>query len=147
MRFNELVRLLEKNGFTLLREKGSIRYYSKSGHDKLIRVDYHGSKEVPSWHLSRDSKGCWYRRYSEMIDLKYSLIIEATDDPNFFGFYSTELEGFTGVGHSIEDCLYKARWGMEEHLTLLADQHLPIPEVNQNPIVTVQNSQRIAPAA
>lgn len=48
MRFNELVRLLSKNGFTLVKEKGSIRYYGKSGHDKLIRVDYHGSKEVPS---------------------------------------------------------------------------------------------------
>ena len=45
-----------------------------------------------------------------MIDLEYSLIIEATDDPNFFGFYSEELEGFTGVGHSIEDCVYKVRY-------------------------------------
>ena len=46
-----------------------------------------------------------------MLELKYSLVIEATEDPNFFGFYSPDLEGFTGVGHSIEDCLYKARWG------------------------------------
>jgi predicted RNA binding protein YcfA (HicA-like mRNA interferase family) len=48
MKFSELVRLLEKNGFRLLKEKGSVRYYSKPGHDKLIRVDYHGAKEVPS---------------------------------------------------------------------------------------------------
>ena len=48
MRFSELVRLLERNGFTLLKEKGSIRYYSKPGHDRLVRVDYHGSKEVPT---------------------------------------------------------------------------------------------------
>ena len=47
MRFSELVRLLQKNGFELVKEKGSIRYYGKRGHDKLIRVDYHGSKEVP----------------------------------------------------------------------------------------------------
>jgi len=26
-----------------------------------------------------------------MIDIKYSLIIEATEDPNFFGFYSPEI--------------------------------------------------------
>lgn len=49
-----------------------------------------------------------------MLDLKYSLIIEATEDPNYFGFYSPDLEGFTGIGHSIEDCLYKAKWGIEE---------------------------------
>jgi predicted RNA binding protein YcfA (HicA-like mRNA interferase family) len=47
MKFSELVRLLERHGFRLVREKGSIRYYSKTGNDKLIRVDYHGSKEVP----------------------------------------------------------------------------------------------------
>ena len=51
-----------------------------------------------------------------MIDLQYSLIIEATKEPDFFGFYSPELEGFTGVGHSIEDCIYKAKWGMIEHI-------------------------------
>ncbi|MDQ1639609.1 MAG: hypothetical protein QOF62_2948 [Pyrinomonadaceae bacterium] len=48
MRFSELIRLLERNGFVLLKEKGSIRYYAKAGHDKLVRVDYHGSKEVPT---------------------------------------------------------------------------------------------------
>jgi predicted RNase H-like HicB family nuclease len=82
-----------------------------------------------------------------MIDLKYSLIIEATEDPTFFGFYSPELEGFTGVGHSVEDCLYKARWGMEEHLDLLRVQKLPVPEPNPNPTVVVQNTDRVAPAA
>lgn len=48
MTFSELVRLLEKNGFRLVKEKGSIRYYGKPGVDKLIRVDYHGSREVPT---------------------------------------------------------------------------------------------------
>lgn len=48
MRFSELVKLLERNGFELLREKGSIRYYTKPGVDKLIRIDYHGSREVPT---------------------------------------------------------------------------------------------------
>ena len=31
MKFSELVRLLEENGFRLIREKGSIRYYGKEG--------------------------------------------------------------------------------------------------------------------
>ncbi|MBI1877734.1 MAG: type II toxin-antitoxin system HicA family toxin [Chloroflexi bacterium] len=48
MKFSELVRLLEKEGFHMVKEKGSIRYYSKSGLDRLIRIDYHGSKEVPT---------------------------------------------------------------------------------------------------
>ena len=32
----------------MAKEKGSIRYYAKSGVDRLIRIDYHGSKEVPA---------------------------------------------------------------------------------------------------
>ena len=82
-----------------------------------------------------------------MIDLKYSLVIGGTDYPNFFGFFSPDLEGFTGVGHSIEDCLYKAKWGMEEHLALLVQEKFPIPEPNPNPKVVVQNTERVAPAA
>lgn len=48
MKFSELVRLLEKNGFELIREKGSVRYYGKEGLNRLIRVDYHGSREIPT---------------------------------------------------------------------------------------------------
>jgi len=54
-----------------------------------------------------------------MITLAYSLVIEATAEPDYFGYYSPELEGFTGIGHSIEDCPHQARWGMEEHVALL----------------------------
>jgi predicted RNA binding protein YcfA (HicA-like mRNA interferase family) len=32
----------------MVTEKGSIRYYAKAAHDKLIRVDFHGAKEVPT---------------------------------------------------------------------------------------------------
>lgn len=63
-----------------------------------------------------------------MLELRYSLVIEATDDPTFFGFYSPALEGFTGIGHSVEDCLYKAKWGMDEHVALLKENKLPIPQ-------------------
>ena len=76
-----------------------------------------------------------------MIELPYSLIIEATNDPDFFGFYSPELEGFTGVGHSVEDCLYRARFGMKEHIALLGEWNLPVPAANPNPIVTIRNEQ------
>jgi predicted RNase H-like HicB family nuclease len=82
-----------------------------------------------------------------MIDLKYSLVIEATADPNFFGFYSPDLEGFTGIGHSIEDCLYKAKWGMEEHLALLRERNLTAPKPNPDPTVTIQNERRLESVA
>lgn len=79
-----------------------------------------------------------------MIELRYSLVIEATEDPVFFGFYSPDLEGFTGVGNSVEDCLYKARWGMEEHVALLREQGLPVPVPTGDPKITIQNAGPVA---
>jgi predicted RNase H-like HicB family nuclease len=76
-----------------------------------------------------------------MIELRYSLVIEATAEPDFFAFYSPDLEGFTGIGHSIEDCLYQAKWGMKEHLALLTEQQLPIPRPNRNPRIIIQNQE------
>jgi predicted RNase H-like HicB family nuclease len=73
-----------------------------------------------------------------MIELPYSLIIEATDEPDYFGFYSPDLVGFTGIGHSIEDCLFKAKWGMKEGL--------PVPPTNPDPIITVQNEKKLVVA-
>ena len=77
-----------------------------------------------------------------MLNLKYSLIIEATADLTFFTFYSPDIEGFTGVGHSIEDCIYKARWGIEEHLNLLKEKEFPIPKESKNPEIIIRNEKK-----
>jgi predicted RNase H-like HicB family nuclease len=77
-----------------------------------------------------------------MVEIDYSLIIEATEEPDFFGFYSPDLEGFTGVGHSVEDCIYKAKWGMIEHENLLREKGLPVPPKNPDPRIIIQNERK-----
>jgi predicted RNA binding protein YcfA (HicA-like mRNA interferase family) len=62
MKFSELVRLLEQSGFRLVKEKGSIRYYAKAGHPRLIRVDFHGAKEVPTGTCHAILKAAGLRR-------------------------------------------------------------------------------------
>ncbi len=81
-----------------------------------------------------------------MVELDYSLIIEATEEPDYFGFYSPDLEGFTGIGHSVEDCLYKAKWGMIEHINLLKERGLPVPPKNKDPKILIQNEQKLIAA-
>jgi len=78
-----------------------------------------------------------------MIDLPYSLVIEATDEPDFFGFYSPDLAGFSGVGHSVEDCLYQARWGMKEHVELLSEHGLAAPPRVADATVLIRNVRSI----
>ena len=81
-----------------------------------------------------------------MIELEYALIIEATKEPDYFGFYSPDLPGFTGIGHSIEDCLYNAKWGMKEHINLMKEQGLQVPARNPNPKIIIQNEQDLVAA-
>jgi len=87
-----------------------------------------------------------HKEYEEMIDLPYSLIIEATEEPDYFGFYSPDLAGFSGIGHSVEDCIYKAKWGMKEHVALLEEQGLPVPPFNSYPKIIIQNEEKRAVA-
>jgi len=81
-----------------------------------------------------------------MIELPYSLVIEATEEPDYFGFYSPDLEGFSGIGHSVEDCLFKAKWGMKEHVDLLKEQNLPVSQKDPDPKVIIQNEKKLAVA-
>ena len=81
-----------------------------------------------------------------MIELEYSLVIEATEEPDYFGFYSSDLEGFSGIGHSIEDCIYKAKWGMKEHIKLLKEKGLPIPSKSKKPKIVIQNEDKMVVA-
>ena len=53
MSFNELVRLLEDNGFVLIKEKGSVRHYSKEGWVRPIRVDAGREQHLGSFQITR----------------------------------------------------------------------------------------------
>lgn len=74
-----------------------------------------------------------------MITQPHSLDVEATDDPTFFEFFSPELEAFSGVDHSLEDCLYQAQRGMREQVELLRETGLPILPESTDPVITVRN--------
>ena len=78
-----------------------------------------------------------------MLEIDYTLIIEATNEPDYFGFYSPDLVGFTGIGYSIEDAIYQAKWGMKEHINLLKQMGLPIPAKSNNPTIVIQNQKKL----
>jgi len=81
-----------------------------------------------------------------MIDLRYSLFVEATEEPDFFCFYSPDLEGFTGVGQSIEDCIYKAKCGMLDYVRLLEQEGLPVPSAPMSPRIVIENGPAVKTA-
>jgi len=75
----------------------------------------------------------------QMLNLRNSLIIEATEEPDFFAFFSPTLPGFSGVGHSVEDCLYRGRFAMIEHVALMKSMKMKAPPPDANPTVLIQN--------
>jgi predicted RNase H-like HicB family nuclease len=53
------------------------------------------------------------------------------------------LKGLQGEGNSVEDCLYKAKWGIEEHIALLKERGLTVPKVKVNPSITIRNAKKL----
>ena len=52
MRFNELVKLLEKHGYKLISTgKSSARFYSNG--KKIVMIHYHGAKEIKTGTVNR----------------------------------------------------------------------------------------------
>jgi predicted RNase H-like HicB family nuclease len=81
-----------------------------------------------------------------MIEIPYSLVIEATEERDYFGFHSPDLEGFSGIGHSVEGCLFKAKWGMKEHVELLKQEGLPVLPETPDPEIIIQNERKLTGA-
>jgi predicted RNase H-like HicB family nuclease len=132
VKFSELVRLLERNEFDLFNPEPTATARRGSGDVDTPSPLAPGQTTEGGWNST-------FVRGRRMLSLTYSLVIEATEEPDFFGFYSEDLQGFSGVGHSIEDCLYQAKWGMDEHVALLREQRLPVPPGNADPTVTIRN--------
>lgn len=62
-----------------------------------------------------------------LFGLRYPIIIEKTEDPNFFGVVIPDILGCTSTGRSIEECIAKAREAIELHLRYLQEEGLPLP--------------------
>ena len=74
-----------------------------------------------------------------MLTLPRSLVIEATADPRFFGYFSPTLAGFSGTAVSVDDCLAQAGPAMAEHRGLLAETGRPVPPAEPAAVVVIRN--------
>ena len=74
-----------------------------------------------------------------MLNLRNNLVIEATTEPDFFSFYSPTIPGFSGVGHSVEDCLYRARFAMLDHVEVMKSMKMKAPPPDEQANVVIQN--------
>ena len=84
----------------------------------------------------------WSRSTASSIELPYSLVIEATGRPDHFQFSSPDLQGFSGAGRSIDDCIGKAGRAIQEHIAALERRNLPVPPPNPAPRIVIENEKK-----
>ena len=61
-------------------------------------------------------------------DLYYSIVIEETDDPEFFGVYVPDLPGCTSTATSIVDAVYGIVNDIKEHIEVLKELGKEVPK-------------------
>ncbi len=69
--------------------------------------------------------------------LRYSIVIEQTADPEFFGYFSPDLPGYTGVGTSVAQCVERAMEGFDEYLQFRRELGLSVPTTNPRADITL----------
>ena len=88
MRFSELIRLLETNGFRLVKEKGSIQCYAKPGHDRLLsKLPVEKAEEVA------DFADFVLKRHDE--SLLQEGVTQIVGDSEVFAFLADEEDLYT----------------------------------------------------
>lgn len=71
-----------------------------------------------------------------MTPLAYSIVIEQTDDPQFWGYYSPDLLGYTGTAVSYLEAVTNAIEGIPEYLEFMREVGSPIPPPNPHASIT-----------
>jgi excisionase family DNA binding protein len=71
------------------------------------------------------------------MKLRYTLVIEPTDDSEFFGVYVPDLPGCTAIGTSINEAIEVGVEAIEEHVVLLKELGKRVPPETFRPVIKV----------
>lgn len=123
MRGKELISLLQKNGWTLIRIKGSHHIMKKGNQIEVIPV--HDKED-------RDKDG-------EKIMIKvYSAIIHNDEDGLWISF--PDIEGCNSVGNDIEDVIANGEEALGLYLATLIESGQRMPEMTRLEDVVISGS-------
>jgi len=69
--------------------------------------------------------------------LRYTIVIEPTDDPKFFGVYVPDLPGCTSTATNVDEAIQEGIEAIEEHVALLKEFDKPVPPETFRPVIKV----------
>ena len=120
MKVREVIRLLEQNGWTEMRSKGSHRHFKRPDRPE----SNHGARKFRQRTRSRDAE--FYTQKGGVEMKRYSIVIERTGTG--YSAYSPDVDGCAAVGDSERETRQNFRDALEAHLEAMRDSGEPIPE-------------------
>lgn len=81
-----------------------------------------------------------------MTPLRYSIVVEETGDPNFWGYFSEDLPGYTGCADSMRGAIIAAIEGIDEYVSFIEEGGGAIPPPNPAASITFVGYNPQAPA-
>ncbi|MBI1291188.1 hypothetical protein GC173_08070 [bacterium] len=76
-----------------------------------------------------------------MTNFPYTIVIEPTEDPGFFGFFSPDLPGYTGCATSFNEAVIDAINGISEYIDFLRAEGIDVPPPNPAACIRLATSE------
>lgn len=125
MKVREVIKVIEKGGWSLVRTKGSHRQFKHFSKPGLVTVPGHGGDELAPGTLN----SIYNASRTQMS--KYLIILEPT--ATGYSTYSPDLPGCVSAGSSREEAQRNMREAIEFHLEGLREEGIEVPNPRSEP--------------
>lgn len=123
MKVRDVIRLIEDDGWRLVRTRGSHRHFKHATKPGLVTIAGHPGVDMPRGHVEQCAQAGWAER---LTDMRYAIVIEEGDDS--FGAYVPDLPGCVAAGTTRAEAVKLIHEAIEEHIQVLLEEGLPVPQ-------------------
>lgn len=126
MKVRDIIRAIERDGWTLWATRGSHRQYKHPRKPGRVTVPGHPRDDLsPGWQYP-ETGGTHAQGIREFAMKRYAVVIEKTETG--FGAYVPDLPGCVSTGHTLEETERNIREAIKFHLDGMREDGDPIPE-------------------
>jgi predicted RNase H-like HicB family nuclease/predicted RNA binding protein YcfA (HicA-like mRNA interferase family) len=125
MKVGELIRLLEEDGWRLVRTRGSHRQYKNANKPDAVTVAGKPSLVCAARHVERDTEAGRPEEGRERRMMRYMVVVERGETS--WGAHVPDLPGCVAVGETRAEVLELIREAIEFHIAGLRQDGQPVP--------------------
>ena len=125
MKVHEIIKLLERDGWYLVRAKGSHRQFQHDSKQGTITVPGKYSSDAPKGTAKKSSSRQGSSKRRRIEAMKYVAVLERA--PTNYGGFVPDVPGATGIADTREATLRSLAEGLALAIQDLTERGLPIP--------------------